>query len=443
MKKSVVIILAVVAVAVVALLLVLFLPKTIVIDDYIEISVNGYDGYATASISIDKDAIFEKVAKKADSQTLLYGRIYDVVDVDLDKYNELSNGDVIQLELDVDEAYFESLGYKIKLKKNIYTVTDLPEAKTLNPFKHLEITYEGYDPYVRPILTNTAEDSSIASNISFYTDTYYVSEGDEFTVQASVNKDLFFDKGYVVETENKTYTATDIPQPEEINLFELLTVSFSGVDGKGKINQTVDESNAAYEKLNVHFYFNKSSYLKTGDTVVCTVSYTYEPEKLGYKVTNEKEMSITVPQLGKYASDITLVNDELVDKLEAVALEKAKEYFTSGNLSGYLYTSKSLFGKSYKLSSYTTFENIKITHMYGLNTTFGFVMTVDVGGNSDESANCTAYFYVCFEDLVINADGQLAEGWEELASCYKNLYNSYDLLIYKHYSSYNYVIKEI
>ena len=451
MKKTKFIIIGIVVavIAAVALLVMLLSPKTIVLDDYIDVEISGYNGYGQAILTTDEEALFFKLAEKSGKsaeELLIYGMFNDVLDIELDNEDNLSNGDTVKVTFDADEEFFKSLGYKIKLKKDTYSVADLPEAKKIDPFDYLNITYEGYDPYVRPVLSNSSTDSFVSSGISFYTNGYNLHEGDTFTVTAQYDNHWFLKHGFIVERSEKTFTASDIPQPKEIDPFDMLTVVYSGVEGKGTLSYEINREKDDPFLTSIDFRFDKTYSLKTGDTITCEASYYYVPEEYGYKVIST-EKTFTVPQLGKYVTELSMIDEDVRQQLADVALAKAKDRFGAEKIDGYLYTSTSILGKSYKLDSYTSYENIKITHAYSLTSkyenTYGFIVTVDLGGNSSAAANGTAYFYVYFENLIMNGDGTLAEGWEDLATCLRSTYNSYDLLINMRFKNKNVTFESI
>ena len=156
------------AAAVVALIAIIFavtsMGKTIDLNDYMTITVEGYDGYAdSAWADIDWDAIEEKYSSKlkfTSEARKEYGGFLEMtnpveiiesyisIDLDWEPQNGtgLSNGDVISYTWDIDEDVYDYVKCKLKFKDGEYEVSGLPEVGTFDAFADLIVEFYGVAP---------------------------------------------------------------------------------------------------------------------------------------------------------------------------------------------------------------------------------------------------------------------------------------------------------
>lgn len=130
--------------------------KTIDLDKYITITAEGYDGNGKAIVEIDWNTIADKYGKKLsikqkgkDEYGIFSGIIdpinilEDCIDVNLDKSEQLHNGDTIKYVWDIDEKLSEYLDCKVKAKGGTYKVNELKEIDTFDAFADLQVKFEG------------------------------------------------------------------------------------------------------------------------------------------------------------------------------------------------------------------------------------------------------------------------------------------------------------
>lgn len=427
---------AVVIAAVVILLVILLRPKTINLDNYISVKYSGYNGYGTAEIVIDYNKMIDDMSEKLDkseTKRLKKGiKEEEKLTFKLDTTSDLTNGDTIKLDVKIKRSFFEN--YKLKLEVNTkkFEVSGLKELTVLSPFDVLEITYSGYDPYCEPILTNTSTDEFLQENIYFHTDAYEVAGGDRFTVYANYSSDFMITGGYSMTETEKEYEATDLPQPKEFDPFELLEYSFSGVDGDGDLEYNEKETDDDFLEC-IWFSANKSYNLSSGDEITFSVRYYGTPERYGYKFTRE-EMTITVPTLASYIKDLSSVSEAHHEQMKNAALNAAQTYFDNGISGGYMYNSTSYFDYTY-MSNFTSFTNLKVTNAYHYttysNNVIGYIISVDLGGNEDATANGTAYIKVEIKNPIILPDGTLDASFAEYITVDRSAYKTYDVMFNK------------
>ncbi len=164
--------LAGIAVGILALIYVVYFEvyasKIINLDKYLTIEAEGYDGYGTAGVIIDWNAIeakhgskisFSNAAKKQYGDYLKKTSPIDVLEdsisLNLDTSSNLSNGDVIAYTWNIDDEISKYLNCKVKFKNGDYTVSGLEKIDTFDAFADLTVDFAGTAPNGRANLNYT------------------------------------------------------------------------------------------------------------------------------------------------------------------------------------------------------------------------------------------------------------------------------------------------
>lgn len=433
----------VLAVVVLAVVLVLVLmpqkPQTISLDKYVTVEFSGYSTLGEATLQVDwkelKDDLTEdmEAEEKREIKRLLDK---DRLVLKLDKYTDLSNGDTVTIELDVDEADFEELGFRFKLEKTEYVVEGLKEAKIIDPFDFLKISYSGYAPYAGISLENIAEDEILQEYMYFsYDGPWFADYGDTFTLYA------YFDgpaeeMGYIITRTEMEYVALDVPQLQDFDPFEYLEITFSGVEGDATASYTIIESE--YEFMDdLSFYFDRRNYLSTGDEITLSV-YGYGLDDYGYQL-SVTEKTFVVSGLSTYATDHEDLSEEAKAQLIEYALSVVEEQYKNKGPGAYLYTSiEYSYGAWIAMNTFGSYENVQLAYLYDARYNqwswsddeyeIGIIFTFDVMGHKDEKLNGTVYAQAHYNNLILNPDGTLADGWQNKLNVGAGAYSALEIL---------------
>lgn len=197
---------------------------TVDLNKYVKIETSGYDSMGSVNYSFDYDS-FEKDYSgkiKLDSKELelLFGGsaervlIESCVSHSFDKENNLSNGDVVTLHWNCDDDT-ASKDFKVKLKYSDieYTVKDLQEVKTFDPFEFITVTFSGIAPK-GTVEIKKDENKEELNGINFTCkNNNSLSEGDTVTVEATLQlgEDAFVEKyGCAISETTKDYTVSGL-----------------------------------------------------------------------------------------------------------------------------------------------------------------------------------------------------------------------------------------
>lgn len=191
--------------------------KTIDVNRYIEIDVNGYNGQGRAEINLDYtefyDAVFNAVggSKANGSRKYEYkttaSNICRTVSFVVTPDSGLSNGDKVKVEMLYDEDVLKDTGIVLEFKSLEKNVSGLKDAKKVDIFQYLEMTFNGRSGSVWVICENNAKEKGLKDVRFTVENNYNLSVGDEFTVRVDDYHVNMLRDNYGIELEStlKTY----------------------------------------------------------------------------------------------------------------------------------------------------------------------------------------------------------------------------------------------
>lgn len=202
---------------------------TVNLDKYVTITAEGYDSMGTASYDFDYDAFKKdysgkiKNSKKSNELSglgLLSGETLEELLLDfcvsqkLDKTSGLSNGDVITLMWNCEDAMAEEyFNVKLDYSDITYTVKGLSEVGSFNPFDYVTVEFSGIAPNGTVNLNPNYNQSEI-QYITFSSDLKTgLNNGDVITVTANINGsvDSFIEKyGTILNPTEQTFTVNGL-----------------------------------------------------------------------------------------------------------------------------------------------------------------------------------------------------------------------------------------
>lgn len=164
------------------------IKPTIKLNNYLAVTFEGYDTVGKALVTFDTEKFEEDYGKKLggnSSKTKLF--LSKCTNGYLDVNSGLSNGDIVTYIWDCDDDYaLKNFDYKLKYKNIEYTVSDLEEAKTFDPFEGIEVIFDGISPDGSAGISGKPSDAA-AQELRYQLDTYSgLQNGDIVTVTASV-----------------------------------------------------------------------------------------------------------------------------------------------------------------------------------------------------------------------------------------------------------------
>ena len=301
------------------------------IDGFSLISEVRFEGKNTIGYAyepqLDTDLIYRKIKDRK-----LADQIVRSLKVSIDKKENLSNGDIVNVTLTLPD----DLAKYVKIGSKEYKVSGLVELQQVSAEQLqqiLQFTFTGVSGRGNVQITNNAEDA--LRYLQFEVDDNgKLTNGQQakFRITASSRRALA-DAGYSIDLNlNLELTVSDLKEPTEITVEDLhkhLVIEFAGVSGKGVATITNAFQDPLLSRLN--FNVEKNEQLSNGDQVKLLVDQ-YQQDELanaGY-VLPSVDLLIEVSGLNEVpASAAEISNVEDIKRL--IKEEAAKRYSTSYN----------------------------------------------------------------------------------------------------------------
>ena len=212
------------ALLVAVVLILVLMPPTIRLNDYVIVEFSGYNTSGNATYYLDEKAFCQDYAGKLDyrgtdanplslPEEFCSMFLQDCVSGELSKSSGLSNGEEISFVWSCDDDIAkETYGVRLSYSDLNFTVGNLNEPKSVDPFEGIELVYSGTAPNGEVYATNTSGDD-------YYQELFYSVEpetglrnGDTITVslpdaETEEGKAYYLDNyGVIFSETQKTFT---------------------------------------------------------------------------------------------------------------------------------------------------------------------------------------------------------------------------------------------
>ena len=282
---------------------------------------------------------FSKADSRRDAEKMRDALI-ECISFDISDDKDLSNGDTVTVTLDVDEDELKDEGIKLKLKKSYEVkVSGLEDGEELDPFKDINVVFEGDDGSGNVYVNTDSCDSFVRNKFSFRVsdgNNWEFSNGDKITIEASyLGYDYDEDIGgaydsdtdtyYIFsETTSKEYTVEGLRELTEVDVFEYVDVVYEGLAPDNiYIDLEWKEDTPEYITDNVDVYESYDDVVDGGTFTLTAYVYSGLAEE-GYKLKSEtKDMTFDFSLAPQYmtASDVT--TDTYAEEFDATAETEA------------------------------------------------------------------------------------------------------------------------
>lgn len=274
-KKPVVFLGAAVAVVVVLAVVIMLVTgkRTLQVMDYVNLQVEGLSSEGTGKVSFDTDRLLADIGEKKalterekeDVEALIADAMKDF---SMSKSSQLANGDEVTVESNVDKKLLNSYGIALKNGSAVLTVSDLIEIKEIHLNDYMEMEFSGFEgngyayintdyeklksdveAQVRALAEAQEAEKFISEELgnylySFYLDvqpTDLLKNGDEVKASISMDNSEISKYGIRFIWEDMTETAEGLLPTHTVALTDYLNCEFSGYDGAGYANVTLDK----------------------------------------------------------------------------------------------------------------------------------------------------------------------------------------------------------
>lgn len=172
--------------------------RDIALANYAIINVDGLSGRANATLIVDYDGIYSNLVNsdKDGNGKDYYRTFVDSLKYSLDKYEQISNGDKITLNITYDNAEAERLKLNVSNIISAKDITELAEGTEIDVFRDVELIIDGVAPYAKVTYVNNSTDPFISKlTYEIIGNTQNVSVGDKLTLKCnydSKDAELFY-----------------------------------------------------------------------------------------------------------------------------------------------------------------------------------------------------------------------------------------------------------
>lgn len=182
---------------------------TVDVKQIIDVSYDGLQGYGTATVKQDTDAI----DKILEGSKLDKSQLVECLTVDVVNGTDLSNGDTVTVQVGVDEEKAKEYALKFINTGDIeYTVSNLQEAIVIDPFaddvfgwsddKQVQVSIDGMQPFVTMTVNNKSSEDQDLNRVEYsLSKSSNIEVGDTVTVTASLKDPDGNDYGYALSSD--------------------------------------------------------------------------------------------------------------------------------------------------------------------------------------------------------------------------------------------------
>lgn len=271
------------------------------LTDYVTVTAEGYDGRGTVECAVDSTALSERLfgAPPSDLSQKDAEALSDVVKFmrsslkTEDSTDHLSNGDKLTFTIENLDMLSESTGLKFKKNNTFeYEVASLRVAQRLALADLIDVKFVGYngsgcaelsvkedsgapfsmggyDRYLSIDGTSRAYSLSMANDISEYGT---LSNGDTLSVHledyGSTETYLLENYGVYIDTEEPAeFTVSGLAEPETLDVFSLVDIAASGLDGTANIVYHWKSTDMTQGDLHIYADSEDSNHFRVNSTM--------------------------------------------------------------------------------------------------------------------------------------------------------------------------------
>ena len=224
-----------------------FSVQTIDMSQYITVEYDGYDGYATATVELDK-----KIKDEFEDSSI-YKSFKKKVELEITSDNyDLKNGDTLKVKVDISKSWLEKNRLELKDKTISIKISGIPEADTVDVFEDLEISVEGVSPYLSVTVNNNNPDEFIRTVYYSLSESYGLKNSDKITITANYSEYDAQEMGVIVAKDTMEYTIKD--QPYYANSKDDISESIITTISADMLEEVKD--NVDYGKSRIYYHYS-------------------------------------------------------------------------------------------------------------------------------------------------------------------------------------------
>ncbi len=251
------------------------------LQNYMQIEVQGYNGYGTVECRLDTLSLAARAMGNKDAygctedaqerwkkelaalpqnpqvQALIAGVNYTCTYPAERDGSDLRNGDVVTVSINCDKILTEACGLTVKDVTYTYKVEGLTEVQTYEPLKYFDLEITGYHGWGQWALVCSTPDSVQMGDLTFAADAdsgcivvydengvydriclevdgaQQLRNGDVLKLRAGKAYDSYAEHGVILGGLEKQVTVSGLPECAQVDLFGFYKFSVTGISGQG------------------------------------------------------------------------------------------------------------------------------------------------------------------------------------------------------------------
>ena len=190
-------------------------------EDYVAIVMHGINGDGRAEIFPDREKFYALIdndlfdGKGTEVQLAqIEVNVYDSTDIIVNENTDgLSNGDKLTIKVTADNDRLKEHGIAFSENEYVYIVEGLEEAREIDLFSDIKITYEGVSPYAKAAVEYIGEDEFIKDHVNIFIPyPNNIANGDELEIQAIYSPFTAEENNVIIKEDETTVTVSGLDE---------------------------------------------------------------------------------------------------------------------------------------------------------------------------------------------------------------------------------------
>lgn len=180
--------------------------------DYVTISYNGANGYASPEFTLNKDKLYKELMGKSNDADKSYNVKMLIASIDISsEAADVSNGDTYKVRLDADKKYEDAVGISISSGNKKIKASGISKGTSVELFDRLDVMFTGVSPEANVVITNNWDDEYLAS-LTFTADKKNnISYGESVKITCNVSYEEIARHGFLAQNMEASYSADKLP----------------------------------------------------------------------------------------------------------------------------------------------------------------------------------------------------------------------------------------
>ena len=180
--------------------------------DYVTISYEGANGYASPDFTLNKDKLYKGLMGKSTDSDKSYNVKMLIASIDITtEAEDVSNGDKYKVTIGFDKKYEDAVGISMGSGSRKIKASGIQKGTAISLFDNVDVMFAGISPEATVNISNNWEDEYL-SGLTFTADkTTGIKFGDSVKITCNTSYEDIARHGYLAEKLEQSYDADKLP----------------------------------------------------------------------------------------------------------------------------------------------------------------------------------------------------------------------------------------